>query len=158
MELTKLFMTCRFTDSRKQMDSSQVKPREVVIERKKDANSKAMRYRIVDSTQNLDVDEWDNIVCVFTQGAEWQFKNWQWKSPDEIFRHCKQSFITSLQNVKTLLGFEFSLIIYLSLGLGIYPKFPDENLRDNVRSWNIELLNVRYSWDIAIYIVSKHLL
>ncbi|KAJ1917607.1 accessory factor associated with RNA polymerase II [Mycoemilia scoparia] len=103
-----------FVDSKEQMDKIQIKPREVFVERKLgSASSKPIRYRVIDSTQGLGADEWDNIACVFTQGAEWQFKNWQWKTPDEVFKNC----------------------------LGIFPRFPDINIRGNVQTWNVQVLD-----------------
>lgn len=49
-----------------------------------------VRYVIVDSVEALSkfgVDPWDRVVCVMTTGQEWQFKNYKWKDPKQLFHH-----------------------------------------------------------------------
>ncbi|OLY83072.1 Cell division control protein 73 [Smittium mucronatum] len=59
-------------------------------------------------------DQKKNIVCVFTVGASWQFSNWHWSSPKEVFENC----------------------------LGLYPKYVDEKIKDSVKGWNIYPVNI----------------
>ncbi|KAJ2338142.1 accessory factor associated with RNA polymerase II, partial [Coemansia sp. RSA 2671] len=61
--------------------------------------------------------DWEALVCVFTQGAAWQFRNWMWKTPEEVFHNC----------------------------LGFYPKYQDERPKDTVNSWAVSLLNIERS-------------
>jgi len=49
-----------------------------------------VRYVVVDSVEALSkfgVDPWDRVVCVMTTGQEWQFKNYKWKDPKQLFHH-----------------------------------------------------------------------
>ncbi|QSL64693.1 hypothetical protein MERGE_001995 [Pneumocystis wakefieldiae] len=34
-------------------------------------------------------DYWDRVVCVFTTGQAWQFKEYKWSEPRELFHHVK---------------------------------------------------------------------
>ncbi|PVU98685.1 hypothetical protein BB559_001372 [Furculomyces boomerangus] len=105
----------KFTDSRTVMNAGKEKPREHYFEHKPISNLiKTLKYRIVDSTQDFRQDDWKNIVCVFTAGATWQFTNWHWNSPKEVFENC----------------------------LGFYPKYHDERPKDIVKGWNILPINI----------------
>ena len=33
-------------------------------------------------------NNWNRVVAVFAIGPTWQFKNWYWKTPAEIFAKC----------------------------------------------------------------------
>jgi parafibromin len=48
------------------------------------------RYVVVDSVEALSkfgLEPWDRVVCVMTTGQEWQFKNYKWKDPNQLFHH-----------------------------------------------------------------------
>ncbi|KAF9650637.1 CDC73-domain-containing protein, partial [Thelephora ganbajun] len=56
-----------------------------------------VRYVVVDSVEALSkfgVDPWDRVVCVMTTGQEWQFKNYKWKDPKQLFHHVKGIYVT----------------------------------------------------------------
>lgn len=54
---------------------------------------KAQRFLVVDSVENLaklsagGTDAWSRVVAVFTTGQLWQFKEYRWSEPKELFRH-----------------------------------------------------------------------
>ncbi|KAJ1954645.1 accessory factor associated with RNA polymerase II, partial [Linderina pennispora] len=106
----------KFVESREVMEKGGPKPREVHIEHTL-ADGSQMRFRVIDSVQDFTDNDWAAIVCVFTQGAAWQFKNWTWKSPEEVFKNC----------------------------LGFYPKYQDERPKDSTRTWGINMLNIERS-------------
>ena len=54
------------------------------------AGEKTLRYFVVDSTEALSkfgADAWDRVVCVMTTGQEWQFRQYKWSEPKELFHH-----------------------------------------------------------------------
>ncbi|KAJ2805746.1 accessory factor associated with RNA polymerase II [Coemansia guatemalensis] len=106
-----------FVESRAVMEKGGLKPREIFVEHVMPNTGQNLRFRVVDSVQDFGEADWNSLVCVFTQGAAWQFKNWLWKSPAEVFQHC----------------------------LGLYPKHQDEPLKEAIRSWGILPLNIERS-------------
>ncbi|KAJ2869124.1 accessory factor associated with RNA polymerase II [Coemansia erecta] len=112
-----LLQDFQFVDWRVVMEKGGSKPRDATVERKLQSTGHNQRFRIVDSVQDFTEADWNSIVCVFTQGAEWQFKNWVWKSPREVFQNC----------------------------LGFYPKYQDEQLKASTESWGIKPLNIERS-------------
>ncbi|KAJ2614920.1 accessory factor associated with RNA polymerase II [Coemansia sp. RSA 1365] len=106
-----------FIESRSVMEKGGLKPREIFIEHVMPNTGQNLRFRVVDSVQDFGEADWNSLVCVFTQGAVWQFKNWLWKSPTEVFQNC----------------------------LGLYPKHQDEPLKESIRSWGILPLNIERS-------------
>ena len=59
-----------------------------------------VRYVVVDSVEALSkfgVDPWDRVVCVMTTGQEWQFKNYKWKDPKQLFHHGMFINVVSVQ-------------------------------------------------------------
>ena len=49
---------------------------------------KEMEYEIIDNPKGrlgTNKYEWDRVVAVVAQGAEWQFKGWLWSNPVQIF-------------------------------------------------------------------------
>ena len=47
--------------------------------------SSSVAYHVYDSTKGFTANEWSRIVAVFTTGQTWQFKDWEWKTPVDIF-------------------------------------------------------------------------
>ncbi|KAJ2671142.1 accessory factor associated with RNA polymerase II [Coemansia sp. RSA 1085] len=103
-----------YIESRVFLEKGGQKPREEFVERTMASTGQNIRFRIVDSVQDFGEADWNSLVCVFTQGAAWQFKNWMWKTPEEVFQHC----------------------------LGLYPKHQDEQPKDATRTWGIMPLNI----------------
>lgn len=42
-------------------------------------------YLVVDNVQIMSKDDWERVVAVFTFGATWQFQNYAWKNPTDLF-------------------------------------------------------------------------
>ncbi|KAJ1719786.1 accessory factor associated with RNA polymerase II [Coemansia biformis] len=106
-----------FVDGRAEMEKGGAKPREIHVEHTMASTGQTMRFRVVDSVQDFGEADWTSLVCVFTQGAAWQFKGWQWKTPEEVFQNC----------------------------LGLYPKHQDEQPKESTRSWGVVPLNIERS-------------
>ncbi|KAJ2773435.1 accessory factor associated with RNA polymerase II [Coemansia nantahalensis] len=106
-----------FVDGRAEMEKGGPKPREIHVEHTMPSTGEALRFRVVDSVQDFGEADWNSLVCVFTQGAAWQFKNWLWKTPEEVFQNC----------------------------LGLYPKHQDEQLKESTRTWAVVPLNIERS-------------
>jgi len=49
--------------------------------------SRPMRFILVDSPEQFKPEYWNRVVAVFTTGQAWQFKNYLWPKPQELFRH-----------------------------------------------------------------------
>ncbi|KAJ2832534.1 accessory factor associated with RNA polymerase II [Coemansia furcata] len=107
----------QFVDGRAEMEKAGPKPHEVFVEHTMTYSGQTVKFRVVDSVQDFTEADWEALVCVFTQGAAWQFKNWTWKTPEEVFQNC----------------------------LGFYPKYQDERPKDTVNSWAVSLLNIERS-------------
>ncbi|KAF9334758.1 accessory factor associated with RNA polymerase II [Podila minutissima] len=104
-----------FVDSQELRDRGEAKPSNIKIERRQKPNeTQKTYYQVIDSTDHMKAEDWDRVVCVFTTGAEWQFKKWKWQKPIEVFNHCK----------------------------GFYAKWADEIPKENIKSWNVEILNL----------------
>jgi parafibromin len=47
-------------------------------------------FMCVDNTDKFSKEEhWDRTIAVFTTGQKWQFKNYKWSSPTELFQKIK---------------------------------------------------------------------
>mmetsp|Transcript_4431 Transcript_4431/g.5898 ORF Transcript_4431/g.5898 Transcript_4431/m.5898 type:complete len:422 (+) Transcript_4431:221-1486(+) len=87
---------------------------EVIIERKHPSGG-LMKYKVVNSVRGFTGKHWERVVAVFVIGPAYQFKGWKWKEPAEIFNNCQ----------------------------GIHVYFDDVKLNLNVRSWNVEVFELR---------------
>jgi parafibromin len=56
-------------------------------------DSRPVRFILVDSTAHFKPEYWARVVCVFTTGQPWQFKNYRWSAPHELFRHVMGVFV-----------------------------------------------------------------
>lgn len=56
----------------------------------------------------------ERVVGVFVTGAVWQFRDWKWKAPNEVFSHV----------------------------CGFYMKFDGEAVAPSVGLWNTTILKV----------------
>ncbi|QHS75115.1 Cdc73p [Saccharomyces paradoxus] len=103
----------------------------VNIEKNFERISRPLRFIIVDNTRMFTKPEyWDRVVAIFTTGHTWQFNNYQWNSPQELFQRCK----------------------------GYYFHFAGDSVPQHVQQWNVEKVEldknkrfkdvevVRYFW------------
>jgi parafibromin len=65
------------------------------------------RFILVEGPEQFKPEYWNRVVAVFTTGQTWQFKNYKWSNPNELFKHT----------------------------LGIYVGWRDDQPPDNVRGW-----------------------
>ncbi|KAK4554485.1 accessory factor associated with RNA polymerase II [Recurvomyces mirabilis] len=71
------------------------------------AASKPIRFILVDDPSTFRPDYWERLVAVFTTGQTWQFKNYKWQQPADLFSHA----------------------------LGIYVGWKGEIVPDSVKGW-----------------------
>ncbi|SCV04783.1 LANO_0G12332g1_1 [Lachancea nothofagi CBS 11611] len=79
-------------------DSKYVHPRDLpgsqsdvtTVTKKLDRFAKPIKFLIANNTRLFTKPEyWDRVVAVFTTGHAWQFNNYQWSDPSELFQKCK---------------------------------------------------------------------
>ena len=76
---------------------------------------KELMFEICDNVRTFTRNEWKRVVGVFLQGDDWEFRDWP-----------KSETVTSiLQKVK-----------------GFHLKFQDMPLNDNVKKWNVKILEI----------------
>ncbi|KAJ4300334.1 accessory factor associated with RNA polymerase II [Collariella sp. IMI 366227] len=46
-----------------------------------------MRFILVEGPEQFKPEYWNRVVAVFTTGQAWQFKNYRWSNPTELFKH-----------------------------------------------------------------------
>jgi len=75
-----------------------------------------VKFLIVDNVSELKSKDWGNVIAIFAQGQEWQFKQYprDWGGVAGIFSHAK----------------------------GFYMHYEDEKVPKNVASWNVKPLSV----------------
>lgn len=93
----------------------------ITIVKKLDKLSNPVKLLIVNNTRMFTKPEyWDRVVAVFTTGHKWQFNNYQWNTPQELFQHCR----------------------------GFYFYWNGENVPQHVQQWNVNKVsldkNTRY--------------
>ncbi|KAK5780354.1 Cdc73p PWA37_002685 [Arxiozyma heterogenica] len=121
---------CKYINPREL--SSSLRDDLVTIEKKFDKINKTIRFLVVNNTRMFTKPEyWDRVVAVFTTGHIWQFNNYQWNTPQELFQHCK----------------------------GYYFYFNGDVIPQHVQQWNVERVEldrnrrfkdveiVRYFWN-----------
>ncbi|CAH00299.1 Cdc73p [Kluyveromyces lactis] len=87
----------------------------VTAVKKFDRISRPIRFLIVNNTKLFTQPEyWDRVVAIFTTGHEWQFTNYQWSNPAELFQHCK----------------------------GFYFHFSGDLVPRNAEQWNVQKLEL----------------
>lgn len=77
-------------------------------------DKRALRFILVDSPDNFRPDYWARVVAVFTTGQSWQFKNYRWQTPAELFSHV----------------------------LGVYVGWKGDGAPDTVKGWGRGVLSV----------------
>ncbi|POR31464.1 Cell division control protein 73 [Tolypocladium paradoxum] len=75
--------------------------------------NRPMRFILVEGSEQFKPEYWNRIVAVFTTGQTWQFKNYKWSSPNDLFKHT----------------------------LGVFVGWRGEQAPDNVRSWGHRVLS-----------------
>ncbi|KAI1817967.1 RNA pol II accessory factor, Cdc73 family-domain-containing protein [Poronia punctata] len=76
--------------------------------------NRPMRFILVEGSEQFKPEYWNRVVAVFTTGQTWQFKNYKWSNPNELFRHIP----------------------------GIYVGWRGEQPPESVRAWGHRVLNV----------------
>ncbi|PHH59268.1 hypothetical protein CDD81_3504 [Ophiocordyceps australis] len=75
-------------------------------------SSRPMRFILVEGSEQFKPEYWNRVAAVFTTGQTWQFKNYKWSTPGELFKHT----------------------------LGVYVGWRGELAPDSVRSWGHRVL------------------
>lgn len=100
-------------------DSQYINPRDLpashsdflTVEKKLDRLSRPIKFIVVNNTRMFTKPEyWDRVVAVVTMGHTWQFNNYQWNTPQELFQHCK----------------------------GYYFHFTGDSVPQHVQQWNVQ--------------------
>lgn len=55
--------------------------------------NRPMRFILVEGPEQFKPEYWNRVVAVFTTGQAWQFKNYKWGNPSELFKHVLGIFI-----------------------------------------------------------------
>ncbi|KAI0595073.1 putative Pol II transcription elongation factor subunit Cdc73 [Biscogniauxia sp. FL1348] len=76
--------------------------------------NRPMRFILVEGPEQFKPEYWSRVVAVFTTGQSWQFKNYKWSNPTELFRHVP----------------------------GVYVGWRGEQPPESVRSWGHRVLNI----------------
>jgi parafibromin len=94
---------------------TQNRPKQVSIERISPVDpNKRLHYKVLDDANNLPAEEWDRVVAVFAAGQPWQFREWKYPDPVNLFQHARGFYIA-----------------------------PDDRAPDaNVTKWNCKILKV----------------
>jgi parafibromin len=74
--------------------------------------NRPMRFRLMEGSEQSKPEFWNHVVAVFTTGQTWQFKNYKWSNPNELFKHT----------------------------LGIYVGWRGEQPPDNIKGWGHRVL------------------
>ncbi|KAI5463811.1 RNA pol II accessory factor, Cdc73 family-domain-containing protein [Mariannaea sp. PMI_226] len=75
--------------------------------------NRPMRFILVEGSEQFKPEYWNRVVAVFTTGQTWQFKNYKWSDPDELFKHT----------------------------LGVYVGWRGEQAPDNIQGWGHRVLS-----------------
>ncbi len=82
--------------------STQVSPQErqgargkrekrVLVTKKLDESSSEgppLKFVVIDNPVWLQEHEWDSVVAVFSNGKAWQFSDWKYAQPVDLFHRC----------------------------------------------------------------------
>ncbi|EGX90777.1 Pol II transcription elongation factor subunit Cdc73, putative [Cordyceps militaris CM01] len=52
-----------------------------------------MRFILVEGPEQFKPEYWNRVAAVFTTGQTWQFKNYKWSNPNELFKHVQGIFV-----------------------------------------------------------------
>ncbi|KAI5868281.1 CDC73-domain-containing protein [Durotheca rogersii] len=76
--------------------------------------NRPMRFILVEGPEQFKPEYWSRVVAVFTTGQSWQFKNYKWSNPNELFRHVP----------------------------GIYVGWRGDRPPESIRAWGHRVMNV----------------
>lgn len=74
-----------------------------------------IRFVVVDTPERFKPEYWNRVVAVFTTGQAWQFKNYKWQKPQDLFRNT----------------------------LGVYVGWRGDPLPDSVKGWGRGVMAVQ---------------
>ncbi len=77
-------------------------------------NGRKMRYKVIDNPKFLKDADWARVVAVFASGQTWQFKEYKWTQPAELFHNV----------------------------LGVHMTMDDRVVDPNILSWNCKVIKV----------------
>jgi parafibromin len=72
------------------------------------------QYEIMDNAKSLRDSDWDRVVCVITDGNDWVFKTYKWKTPEDTFNSV----------------------------IGIYFKYNNEITHPKVQKWKVNIIEI----------------
>ncbi|KAI1386542.1 CDC73-domain-containing protein [Hypoxylon trugodes] len=55
--------------------------------------NRPMRFVLVEGPEQFKPEYWSRVVAVFTTGQSWQFKNYKWSNPGELFKHIPGIYV-----------------------------------------------------------------
>ncbi|KAI1853340.1 hypothetical protein JX265_000161 [Neoarthrinium moseri] len=55
--------------------------------------NRSLRFVLVEGTERFKPEYWNRVVAVFTTGQSWQFKNYKWTNPHDLFRHIPGIYV-----------------------------------------------------------------
>ncbi|KAK5987930.1 Cell division control protein 73 [Cladobotryum mycophilum] len=55
--------------------------------------NRPMRFILVEGSEQFKPEYWNRIVAVFTTGQTWQFKNYKWSNPNDLFKHTMGVYV-----------------------------------------------------------------
>jgi parafibromin len=88
-------------------------------------SGQVVEYKIIDNPSKLKPEDWDRVAAVFCTGQAWQFKDWKWSNPAELFANV----------------------------IGAHVCFDDRVLNTTVQSWNCKVLKVFLFIVLFYYII-----
>jgi parafibromin len=77
-------------------------------------DKRTVKFKVIDNPRLLRSQDWDRVVAVFALGQAWQFKDWKWSNPVELFRNT----------------------------LGVHLTMDDRAVDTLIQSWNCKILKV----------------
>ena len=90
---------------------------EQTISRKIPGSRVDLKYKVIDNPVKLANDDWNSVVAVFATGHTWQFKDWKWAEPRQLFSNV----------------------------LGVHLCMDDTAISENILQWNCKVLKVNRS-------------
>lgn len=102
-----------FVTVEEKMKEGAKRDKEVTIQRTT-SDKRIIKYKIIDNHRLLKEEDWDRVVAVFALGQQWQFKDWKWSNPVDLFRNV----------------------------LGVHVTMDDRNIEPTIQSWNCRILKV----------------
>jgi hypothetical protein len=73
-----------------------------------------IQYEITDNVKSLRDPDWDRVVCVITDGNEWVFKTYKWKTHEDTFNNV----------------------------VGVYFKYNNEITHQKVQKWKVNIIEI----------------